>query len=55
MDGGLPRSGPFEEDCSLQNEDTSGPVGGRLLTAMMCLCHPVSGLTQLLTGADTFR
>ena len=26
-----------------------------LLTAIMCLCRPGSGLTLLLTGTDAFR
>ena len=30
-------------------------VGGRSLTAMMCLCHPGSGLTLSMTGPDAFQ
>ena len=30
MGSGLPRSGPLEEDCSLQNKDTSEPCGGKI-------------------------
>ena len=32
-----------------------GRAGGRLLTAMMYLGHPSSGLALLLTGPDAFR
>ena len=37
MDSGLPRSGPLEEDCRLQNEDTSGPCG-RVVAAKIGGC-----------------
>ena len=50
---------PPHEECAGVRSDEDHEFfwsgGPSLLTAMMCLCHPGSGLTLLLTGSDALQ